>query len=483
MSRRMAQFAADCGGTLIGEDRAYVGVSTDTRSIARGELFIGLRGPRFDGAAFVAQAIAAEAAGAVVEAGTTSALPLILVEDTQLALQRAAQAWRRRFALQLVGVAGSNGKTTCKEMIAAILGQAGTVLATRGNLNNHIGVPLTLLRLEPEHRHAVIEMGANRAGDVAELVRFAEPRVGIVTNAGAEHLEGFGSLEGVARAEGEMFAGLPADGVAIVNADDAFASLWRGMTQARVLSFGVVADADFRAVDVSTAVTPEGFLTQFVMISPQGRTPIELRLAGMHNVTNALGAAAAAVAAGATLAHVAAGLATMRAVPGRLQFRTAACGAWIIDDSYNANPSSMQAGIEVLAGLEGRRWLVIGDMAELGEFAQQAHADVGQLARERGIERLYATGTLAGIAVEKFGSGARWFPDGESMARAIEAELNAEVRMLVKGSRVNRLERVVDALAPWPVVAPQVAAPAAGTSAADAQRSARASAVTAPGGG
>ncbi len=471
MSRRLAQFAADCGGTLQGEDHEFTAVSTDTRSVARGELFVALRGPRFDGAAFVAQAQAAGAVGAVVEAAAAAsisaaaaaasagALSLIRVPDTQLALQHAATAWRRRFAIPVIGVAGSNGKTTCKEMLAAILAQAGPVLATRGNLNNHIGVPLTLLRLDASHRHAVIEMGANRAGDVAELMRFAEPGIGIVTNAGAEHLEGFGSLEGVARAEGETFAGLAPDGVAILNADDEFAPLWRSMTGARVVSFGLAAGADFRAVDIETSVGRDGFLTRFAMISPQGRTPVELRLAGMHNVVNALGAAAAAVAAGATPAQVAAGLASMRAVPGRLQFRTARSGAWVIDDSYNANPSSMRAGIDVLAGLEGRRWLVIGDMAELGEFAGNAHADIGRYARERGVERLFATGKLAGIAVENFGGGARWFPDGESLSRTLDAELTADVRVLVKGSRMNRLERVVDAIAPRPAAANDLASP------------------------
>jgi len=464
MNRLLSQFAADCGGTLVGEDREFRAVSTDTRTVAAGELFVALRGPRFDGAAFVGQAQAAGAAGAVVETGALpgasiggvrglGALPLVVVADTQVALQRASNAWRRRFAIPVVGVAGSNGKTTCKEMIAAILAQAGPVLATRGNLNNHIGVPLTLLRLEATHRHAVIEMGANRAGDVAELMRFAEPGVGIVTNAGAEHLEGFGSLEGVARAEGEMFVGLQPEGVAVVNADDEFAPLWVGMTAARIVRFGLGANADFRAVDVSTSVGADGFLTRFALISPQGRTPIELRLAGMHNVGNALGAAAAAVSAGATTAQVATGLAAMRAVPGRLQFRTARCGAWVVDDSYNANPSSMRAGIDVLAGLGGRRWLVIGDMAELGEFAETAHAEIGRYARARGVERLFATGRLAGIAVETFGAGARWFPDGESLARTLESELAADVRVLVKGSRVNRLERVIAAIAPLPPAA------------------------------
>jgi UDP-N-acetylmuramoyl-tripeptide--D-alanyl-D-alanine ligase len=445
--RSLQQFARDCGGTLHGADAAYTGVSSDTRSIARGELFVALRGPNFNANEFVARAAEAGAAGAVVDTLGATPLPQILVGDTQVALVNAARAWRARFANPVVGVAGSNGKTTCKEMIAAILATAGNTLATRGNLNNHIGVPLTLLRLDAAQRYAVIEMGANRAGDVAGLCAIAAPGVGIVTNAGAEHLEGFGSLEGVARAEGELFAGLKPSGVAIVNADDEYAALWRGMTAARVVTFGLAATADFRAEDITTTVGSAGFVTRFALIAPQGRAQIALSLAGMHNVTNALGAAAAATAAGATLAQVAAGLAAMRPVPGRLNFRTAACGAWIVDDSYNANPSSMRAGIDVLAGLDGRRWLVVGDMAELGDHAVAAHAELGAYARARGVERLFATGRLAVGAVQSFGSGASWFPDAAALAAAVAAELVPDVRLLVKGSRMNRLERVVEALA------------------------------------
>jgi UDP-N-acetylmuramoyl-tripeptide--D-alanyl-D-alanine ligase len=452
VNRTLAQFAQDCGGRLAGEDRAYAGVSTDTRTIARGELFVALRGPRFDGREFVAAARAAGAAGVVVDEPADAAIPQIVAGDTLAALTRAARAWRERCAIPVVGVAGSNGKTTTKEMIAAILGEAGPTLATRGNLNNHIGVPLTLLRIEPSHRYAVIEMGANRAGEVAHLARIARPTIGIVTNAGAEHLEGFGDLEGVARAEGELFAALDPDAVAVLNADDEFAPLWRRMTRARVVEFAAVAPPApgvprFGADGVRTSVDAGGFLTRFAMIAPPGRAEISLRLAGMHNVLNALGAAAAACAAGATLQQVAAGLASMRPVRGRLQFRAAAGGAWIIDDSYNANPSSMRAGIDVLCSLEGRRWLAIGDMAELGAHARASHVEVGRYARERGVERLFATGELAALAAESFGQGAHWFPGIESMSQGIAAELDGSVRLLVKGSRMNRLERVVEALA------------------------------------
>ena len=455
--RTLRNFAQACGGRLDGADRAFAGVSSDSRTLSAGDLFVALRGPRFNGNEFVGAALAAGAAGALVDAPQPLALAQIIVADAQAALSRAGNAWREALDIPIVGVAGSNGKTTAKEMTAAILSRAGSTLATRGNLNNHIGVPLTLLRLEPGHRFAVIEMGANRAGEVAELVKVARPTVGLITNAGAEHLEGFGSLEGVARAEGETVAGLATDATAVLNADDEFVDLWRGMTAARVVTFGIANVADFRASDLRTTIAADGFRTRFRFSSPLGAADIELHVGGRHNVANALGAAAAAAAAGATLEHIVAGLGAMRAVPGRLQLKQAACGAWIIDDSYNANPSSVRAGIEVLTSIEGRRWLVLGDMAELGDFAPDAHAEIGAFARERGVERLLATGQLAALAVERFGTGGQWFPDTEALTRELLRALSAvraadgepevrSVRLLVKGSRVNRLERVVTAL-------------------------------------
>ena len=447
MKRSLADFARACGGVLKGADAAYQGVCSDTRTLQSGDLFIALRGPNHDGNTFVAAARAAGAAGALVDTPRSLELPQIVVPDTQSALERAASAWRAQFTIPVVGVAGSNGKTTAKEMTAAILGEAGDCLATRGNLNNHIGVPLTTLRLEPSHRFAVIEMGANRAGDVAALVRIARPTVGLITNAGAEHLEGFGSLEGVARAEGEMVAGLESTATAVINADDEFADLWRGLTSARVTTFGLAQPADFRATQVQTAVEAEGFLTRFRLLTPTGAAAIELRMGGRHNVANAVAAAAAAMAAGAQLSHVVSGLGAVRAVPGRLQFKKTRSGAWLIDDSYNANPSSVRAGIEVLAGLDGRKWLVLGDMAELGEYAESAHSEIGVFAREQGVERLFATGGLAALAASSFGQGGEWFEDVGALAQALRTA-TPDVRMLVKGSRVNRLERVVEALVP-----------------------------------
>jgi len=449
--RTVQQFAQACGGRLVGADRAYTGVSTDSRTIAAGELFVALRGPNFNGNDFVEVAAKAGAAGAVVDAQFPAtiqhSLALIVVEDTQKALEKAAHAWRESFSIPLVGVAGSNGKTTVKEMISTILSQAGTCLATRGNLNNHIGVPLTLFRLDDAQKFAVVEMGANAPGEVALLVEIGRPTVGIITNAGAEHLEGFGSLEGAARAEGEMVAGLAPEAIAIINADDEFAAMWRGMTRAKIVTFGLTAGSDFTATDVRTGIAADGFVTRFTLVSPIGRTPIELNLAGRHNVINALGAAAAANAAGATLSQIAAGLETMQAVKGRLQLKKTRHGAVLIDDSYNANPSSVHAGIEVLEDLEGgRKWVVFGQMGELGAFAEEAHIEAGVFARAHGVERLFAVGENAKLTVKSFGAGAEWFADTTALSQAVDAALTPDVRLLVKGSRSNRLERVVEAL-------------------------------------
>ena len=310
-----------------------------------------------------------------------------------------------------------------------------------------------MLRFEAANKFAVVEMGANNPGEVAHLVRIARPTVGMITNAGAEHLEGFGSIEGVARAEGETVEGLAPDATAVINADDEFVELWRGLTRARVVTFGVRARADFKADEVRTTIGPEGFLTHFKLVCPLGSAAVVLHMGGRHNVSNAVAAAAAAAAAGAGLEQIVAGLGAMRAVAGRLQFKKALSGAWIIDDSYNANPSSMRAGIETLAELDGAKWLVIGDMAELGEHASAAHEEIGEFARAHGVERLYAIGGLAKLSVDRFGPGAQWFGDAQALSAALARDLAgatpggvAGVRVLIKGSRVNRLERVVDRL-------------------------------------
>jgi UDP-N-acetylmuramoyl-tripeptide--D-alanyl-D-alanine ligase len=450
VKRTLSELALACHGVLKGSDAPFGAVVIDSRKLAAGDLFIALAGERTDGHEFLGAAAAVAAAGALVSQDRETTLPLVTVPNVEQALSAAGRHWRSVHQGPLIGVAGSNGKTTVKEMLASILAQQGECLATRGNLNNHLGVPLTLLGLKGTERTAVIEIGANRAGEVAALMKIARPTVGLITNAGAEHLEGFGTLEGVARAEGEMVAGLDASALAIINADDPFAPLWRSMTPARVVTFGLSPVANVRAVGVRMEVSERGFATHFKLHAPGGTVPIELALAGTHNVRNALAAAAAALGAGATLEHVARGLAAMRAVSGRLKFLRGQSGAWIVDDSYNANPSSVQAAIEVLAGLSGRRWLVFGDMAELGPGGPESHREIGRLARARGIERLYTFGALAALAADTFGAGAERYADMQLLIGALAPALKPDVRLLIKGSRCNRLERVVSAVGSAP---------------------------------
>ena len=450
MKVRLSEAATVVAGRLVGADAAFDGVSTDSRTIAAGQLFVALRGERFDGHGFLADAAARGAAGALVErADPRATLPQVVVHDTLAALTALAAEARARSGALVIGVGGSNGKTTTKELLAAIVAGAGPSLATRGNLNNHIGVPLTLLRLEPGHRYAVVEMGANHPGEIAALASLARPAVALVTNAGDEHLEGFGDLDGVARAEGEMFAALRTGGTAVINADDAYAGLWSGMVPAgaRILRFGIEAPAEVRALAIAGRIEDGSFVTAFTLAVGSEEARVRLPLAGRHNVSNALGAAAAAHAAGIALPVIVAGLERMRPVAGRLQLKPGLRGAWIVDDSYNANPSSVRAGIDVLCSLPGEPWLVLGEMAELGDSAAAAHAGVGDYARRAGVTRLFAVGENSRHAVDAFGARGSWFADLQSLGDALVAGLEPGVTALVKGSRVNRLERVVERLA------------------------------------
>ena len=448
MIRSLAELARIAGGVLHGADAQFAAVTTDSRTLEPGSLFVALRGERFDGHQFVPDLPARGAAGALVERPVTTALPQVVVRDALAGLSAFASAWRAAFAGRVVGVTGSNGKTTVKEMIGAILACEGPTLVTRGNLNNHIGVPLTLCRLEPAHRYAVIEMGANHRGEIAHLAAIARPDVGLVNNAGPAHLEGFGGLEGVAQGKGEMFGALGPAGTAVINADDRYASYWHGLAQhaGRVLTFGVRERADFSARNVTSRAADEGFTSEFDLVTPAGERRVTLALAGGHNVMNALAAAAAAHAAGAGLDAVVAGLGRMRAVTGRLEAKALPGGARLIDDSYNANPASVRAGLRALSALEGEHWLVLGEMRELGEESPQLHAEIGEFARGCGVKRLLAVGDEARHAVEAFGAGATWFKDVEDLTRLIAAEIRPGVTVLVKGSRSNRLERVAEAL-------------------------------------
>lgn len=443
----LAEAAGAIGGELVGTDGAFVGVSTDTRTLVTGELFFALRGPRFDAHEMLPDAEAAGAAGAVVERPGEGTLSRILTSDARESLGRLAGAWRARFDLPVLAVTGSAGKTTVKEMLASILREQGRVLATRGNLNNDIGVPLTLFGLDAGHEALVVEMGANRAGDIALLCGMAKPDIGVITLCAPAHLEGFGSIENVARAKGEIISALGPDGVAVINAEDRFAPLWRSLAgQRRIVTFGaggeVYADAReagaggsrFRLHVGGTAVT------------------VNLGYRGEHNVLNACAAAAAALAAGVAPAAIASGLAAATTVPGRLQMRACGAALRLLDDTYNANPASLNAALAVLAEEAGPRWLVLGDMGELGEDRERYHRDAAAAAFSAGVERLFTTGALARFAADAFPGDASHASDLESLTAAVRDALAAEtgerpVTILVKGSRIMQLDRVVAALA------------------------------------
>lgn len=448
----LAWVAETAGGKLVGENVGFDSVSTDTRSIEPGQLFVALRGVRHDAAVFVAAAAERGAVAAVVESRQPLPLPQVVVPDAGKALQDVAANWRSRFSIPVLGVTGSNGKTTLKEMMSAIMrahvrqpGDDGGVLATWGNLNNHVGVPITLLWLNAAHRAAVIEMGASGTGEIALLTRIARPTVSVITNAGPAHLAGFGgTVRGVAEGKGELFAGLAAGAIAVVNRDDPFHDYWRGLRQdVQYRSFGLAPEADFRASDIA-ATNGEGL--RFRLASTVGDIIIHLPMAGGHNIQNALAAAAATTAAGATLDAVRDGLAGMVNVKGRLRPEPGPAGSTIYDDSYNANPGSVGAAIHFLSGLSGQRWFVLGDMAELGPTAVDLHREIGALAARSGIDRFYCVGPLAQHAAEAFGPRAHWAADVATLAEAIRPALSPEVRLLVKGSRSAGLERLVKAL-------------------------------------
>ncbi|NNG13648.1 MAG: UDP-N-acetylmuramoyl-tripeptide--D-alanyl-D-alanine ligase [Gammaproteobacteria bacterium] len=442
---QLSEVASVLGAKHQGADVHFKGVSTDTRSVQQGELFVALQGERFDAHEFIAEAAASGAVAAIVSRPVEAGVPVLLVEDTQLALGKLASVWRGKFSIPVVAITGSNGKTTVKEMIASILRVKGQPLVTQGNLNNEIGVPLTLLDMDASHSHAVIEMGANHAGEIAYLVSLADPDVGVVTNAMSAHLEGFGSLDGVAQAKGEMFEALSESDTAIVNADDQYAEAWCERAQpARIMSFGIEQAADVSANEI--VFNARDWKTCFSMHTPQGQSDICLPLAGQHNVMNALAASAASLALGVPLEEVHDGLANVQNVKGRLRAQPAMNGGLLIDDTYNANPSSLQAGLDVLAMMPGKRFLILGDMAELGEDAIALHKGVAGQAREADVQFLYTLGENSRHATDAFGVGAHHFTDHESLLTALKSEMDENSVVLIKGSRLMQMERIVSGL-------------------------------------
>jgi len=439
--------AAALDGRLLGGDAAFTAVSTDSRHLAPGELFVALTGPHFDANDFVGQAAVHGAVAAVVSRPVDVAMPCLLVPDTRIALGRLAALWRTASPAQVVAVTGSNGKTTLKEMIAAILRRRGPVLSTAGNLNNDVGVPLTLLRLQDE-RFAVVEMGANHPGEIRYLSGLARPDVAVLNNAGRAHLEGFGSPENVARAKAEIITGLEPQGTFVYNADSPWAPLWRDLAAGRNrLSFGIDAAADVTSPGSARLDwTGDGFRNRFAIRAGDAAVEVELALAGAHNRCNALAAAGAALALGCTLAQVRDGLAEVDPVRGRLAPLRRRDGAWLIDDSYNANPDSVAAAIAVLAAAPGRKLLVLGDLAELGPDSTALHAGIGVQARSAGVDALYTVGVASEAASRSFGAGATHFGDRSALVAALQRAVGTDDVVLVKGSRSARMEQVIAAL-------------------------------------
>lgn len=442
---RLREAAEGLNGEWPGDNAAFTAVSTDTRQLPPDALFVALIGPNFDGHDFVAAARERGAGAALVSRLVDDPLPQLRVADTRLALGRLAALWRSRFRHPLIALTGSNGKTTLKEMIAAILRVRGPTLATEGNLNNDIGVPLTLLRLNRQYAYAVIEMGANHPGEIAYLTDLARPDVAIINNAGPCHLEGFGDVAGAARSKGEIFQGLGKDGVAVINRDDPYADDWTRLNPGRrIVDFGLDSPAT-----VSGQVL-DATINHFRLMAAEGEIEIRLPVPGRHNVRNALAAAAAALTVGATLDEVRQGLESLRGVGGRMQRLQGRHGGAVIHDAYNANPASLAAALQVAGAEPGRKWLVLGDMRELGPAADALHAQSGQDARAAGFERLYALGEHSRAAAQAFGGGGEHFETVETLAAALGHALQNSSEpplVLVKGSRGMRMERVVAALA------------------------------------
>jgi len=440
------------GGEIHGEDTAIDAISKDTRTLAPGSLYVALRGDRFDGHDFAADAVARGASAMLVERLLDVALPQILVADTQHALGRIAHGMQRDRAAGVFAITGSNGKTSVKTLLLAILQQVAreehkVVYANPGNLNNEIGLPLAVLDAPEDADFAVYEMGAGKPGDIAYLTDIVRPRYALVNNIAPAHLERMGSLQGVATTKGAIYAALPADGVAVINADDAF-GIWFEQhivgqpPRCRVLRYGLDHSADVGAL----AIRPSATGSQFLLTSPIGTVEIALALPGRHNISNALAAASLALAAGIGLDQIAQGLARAEPVPGRQVAHQLPNGAVLIDDSYNANPGSLAAAIDALAGGKDEGWLVLGDMRELGPDGQALHAQAGRRARDAGLKRLYTLGPLSAAASSAFGDGGRHFQDHDTLAAALASELHAGVRCLVKGSRGSAMDKIVKAL-------------------------------------
>lgn len=448
MKLSLSEIAQAVNGQLTGTDLTVIGAGIDTRTLKADNLYIAIKGQRFDGHDFTLQAQQAGALAMLVERLLPVELPQILVQDTHLALAELAGYWRRKLPVKIAGVTGSNGKTSVKEMIAAIFATQGNTLYTQGNLNNDIGVPLTLLRLNDSHRFAVIEMGANHPGEIAYTSQFVQADVSVITNVGPAHIEGFGSIAGVANTKAEIYENLGSAGIAVLNRDDAYYDFWltEKVGSRQTVSFGLADAADVRAVNIRTQLGNTGFVTCFDLIAQSGTTAIQLQLAGEHNVKNALASAAVALQFGISLSDIKLGLEQMKPVTGRMQTLLGKRGNIVIDDSYNANPASLKAALQAINQCQKPVWLVLGAFGELGNDSANIHSEMGAMIKSMPVERLFATGELARNTVAAFGESGDFFDQQADLIEALEQAITGEEIILIKGSRSQKMENVAAAL-------------------------------------
>jgi UDP-N-acetylmuramoyl-tripeptide--D-alanyl-D-alanine ligase len=436
MSIKNAASLLNCD--TVYKDFEFSGITTDSRQLEAGMLFAALPGEFHDGHNYIEQAVTRGAVAVLVSQAVETDLPVLQVEDVQLALGTLAGYWRNQNKARVVAITGSNGKTTVKEMIANILRQNSSVLATKGNFNNELGLPLTLFQLDESHDYAVLEMGASNPGDIAYLAGIARPDVGLVTNIGPAHLQGFINIEGVARAKGELFAALPSHGTAIINAAEPWVDLWRSSSTAGTICYFNGEGLN----DIQAHLRDE----KVIVTTPVGEFDLQLPLPGAHNLTNALAATAVCLALDVPLNDIKVGLESVQPVPGRLSLKRAQSGWTVIDDTYNANPASLYAALQVLASQNGEPWLVLGDMKELGINSRKMHAELGDAARSLGVKRLFAVGNASVATVDAFGDMALHFNSREELIDALRSQLKPGIACLVKGSRSMGMEHVVSAI-------------------------------------
>lgn len=442
----LAMLAKTLPTTLKGTDVTFSTISIDTRTLKKGDLFIAIKGEHFDGHEFITEAIAKGAVAVIVATEQSTEIPQLQVTDTRKALGQIAKLHRQRFQIPRIAITGSSGKTTTKEMLATILRQMGPVLATKGNYNNDIGVPLTLLRLQAKHEFAVLELGANYPGEIAYTTQLVAPKIAAIINVAPAHIQGFGSIAAVANAKAEIFQGLTKHGIAVINADDDYAAEWKkSLVNHNLLTFACNATADFQLLEILEQSLEA---TEFRMQTPLGTIDIKLPLPGMHNVMNALAAATLACAVGASLDDIKFGLENTLPVAGRFQILSANHNTTVINDTYNANPDSVKAALDCLARYPGKRILVFGDMSELGPDVERYHQQVGRQAKALGIDAVYSCGQWSRFTSEAFGANKTHFTDKTDLIDALKSVLNQhqDVTLLIKGSRSAQMEVVACAL-------------------------------------